>query len=538
MESSPSLPSRETPFAALSTLIRELEHTSSRLEKRRRIAELLRSLDPKEVSPAVLMLVAGIFPEAEAKALNVGHATAHSALEAARDTLPTSEPLSILEVHRRFEEIALVRGRESVQQRRALLTELFEKCAPSDRQIILSIIFGELRIGVSEGMMLEAIADAAEVSPELVRTAQSFLGNLGKVAEIALRGGAEELQSVALQILSPVKPMLASLATDFDEVLQEHGGQTAAEFKLDGARIQIHRLGDQIRVFTRRLSDVTASVPEVVEVARDLKATSLVVEGETLAVDGQQKPLPFQELMRRFRRIHDVEALRKEIPLRLFLFDLLYLDGESWMARPYRERWDRLERLVPAPLLVSRLVSSDRVQLEAFLQQALRAGHEGLMAKNLESPYQSGKRGKLWFKIKPAETLDMVILAAEWGHGRRAGTLSNYWLGVRDGDQWQMIGKTFKGLTDQQRLDLMQRLLEIKTSEDSWVVHVRPELVVEVAYNEIQASPRYSSGYALRFARVVRIREDKGAMDADTYDRLKSLYLRQFERKGKFAAEL
>src|SRR5215471_4012086 len=538
MESSPSLPSRETPFAALSTLIRELEHTSSRLEKRRRIAELLRSLDPKEVSPAVLMLVAGIFPEAEAKALNVGHATAHSALEAAGDTLPTSEPLSILEVHRRFEEIALVRGRESVQQRRALLTELFEKCAPSDRQIILSIIFGELRIGVSEGMMLDAIADAAEVSPKLVRTAQSFLGNLGKVAEIALRGGAEELQSVALQILSPVKPMLASLATDFDEVLQEHGGQTAAEFKLDGARIQIHRLGDQIRVFTRRLSDVTASVPEVVEVARDLKATSLVVEGETLAVDGQQKPLPFQELMRRFRRIHDVEALRKEIPLRLFLFDLLYLDGESWMARPYRERWDQLERLVPAPLLVSRLVSSDRVQLEAFLQQALRAGHEGLMAKNLESPYQSGKRGKLWFKIKPAETLDMVILAAEWGHGRRAGTLSNYWLGVRDGDQWQMIGKTFKGLTDQQRLDLMQRLLEIKTSEDSWVVHVRPELVVEVAYNEIQASPRYSSGYALRFARVVRIREDKGAMDADTYDRLKSLYLQQFERKGKFAAEV
>ena len=538
MESSPSLPSRETPFAALSTLIRELEHTSSRLEKRRRIAELLRSLDPKEVSPAVLMLVAGIFPEAEAKALNVGHATAHSALEAARDTLRASEPLRILEVHRRFEEIAVVRGRESVQQRRALLTELFEKSAPNDRQIILSIIFGELRIGVSEGMMLEAIADAAEVSPELVRTAQSFLGNLGKVAEIALRGGAEELQSVALQILSPVKPMLASLATDFDEVLQEHGGQTAAEFKLDGARIQIHRLGDQIRVFTRRLSDVTASVPEVVEVARDLKATSLVVEGETLAVDGQQKPLPFQELMRRFRRIHDVETLRKEIPLRLFLFDLLYLDGESWMARPYRERWDRLERLVPAPLLVSRLVSSDRVQLEAFLQQALRAGHEGLMAKNLESPYQSGKRGKLWFKIKPADTLDMVILAAEWGHGRRAGTLSNYWLGVRDGDQWQMIGKTFKGLTDQQRLDLMQRLLEIKTSEDSWVVHVRPELVVEVAYNEIQASPRYSSGYALRFARVVRIREDKGAMEADTYDRLKSLYLRQFERKGKFAAEL
>jgi DNA ligase 1 len=537
MESSPSLSPRETPFAALSALIRELERTSGRLEKRRRIAQLLRSLDPKEVSPTVLMLVAGIFPEAEAKVLNVGHATAQSALEAARDAPPAPEPLSILEVHRRFDQIALVRGRESVQQRRAFLAELFARSTPEDRQIILSIIFGELRIGVSEGIMLEAIADTAEVSPELVRAAQTFLGDLGKVAEIALRGGAEELQSVALQILSPVKPMLASLATDFDEVLSEHGGRTAAEFKLDGARIQIHRLAEQIRVFTRRLSDVTASVPEVVEVAQALKATSLVVEGETLAVDGEQRPLPFQELMRRFRRIHDVEALRKEIPLKLFLFDLLYLDGENLMPRPYRERWDRLERLVPAPLLVPRLVSSDRAQLETFLQQALGAGHEGLMAKNLESPYQSGKRGKLWFKIKPAETLDVVILAAEWGHGRRTGTLSNYWLGVRDGDQWQMIGKTFKGLTDQQRLDLMQRLLQVKTSEDSWVVHVRPELVVEVAYNEIQASPRYSSGYALRFARVVRIREDKSAMDADTYDRLKSLYLRQFERKGRFAAE-
>jgi DNA ligase-1 len=533
MESTTPGAAGETSFAALCALIRQLEHTSGRLDKRRQIAQLLRNLRRDEVSPAVLLLVAAIFPEAEAKVLNIGHATATSALEAARGNSENAQPATILEVSRRFEEIAAVRGRESVQQRRALLTELFQRSSPDERQILLGIIFGELRIGVSEGMMLAAIADAAGVSPDLVRAAQTFLGNLGKVAEIALRGGVEELRSIALRLLSPVKPMLASLATDFDGVLREHGGKTAAEFKLDGARIQIHRLSDEIRVFTRRLSDVTRSVPEVVEAARGLPATSFVLEGEVLAVDRQHRPLPFQELMRRFRRIHDVEALRQGIPLQLFLFDLLYLDGEDWMPRPYRERWSQLERLVPSKLLVPRRVSSSPAELEAFLQEALRSGHEGLMAKQLDSPYQSGKRGKLWFKIKPAETLDLVILAAEWGHGRRSGTLSNYWLGVRDQGEWQMIGKTFKGLTDQQRLDLMQHLLQLKTSEDKWTVHVRPELVVEVAYNEIQVSPRYSSGYALRFARIARIREDKGPLDADTYERLKSLYARQFERKGR-----
>jgi DNA ligase-1 len=387
-------------------------------------------------------------------------------------------------------------------------------------------------------MMLEAIAEAARVPPERVRAAQTYLGDLGKLADLALRGGSSELEAVALRVLSPVKPMLASLAPSFEEVLREHGGRTAAEFKLDGARIQIHRLDDQVRVFTRRLSDVTASIPEVVEVARGLPGNSFVLEGEVLAVDKQGKPLPFQDLMRRFRRIHEVESLRKEIPLRLSLFDLLYLNGESWIAKPYNERWLALERLVPAPLLVPRQISSTAAELEAFLQSALTAGHEGLMAKHLNSPYQAGKRGKLWFKIKPAETLDLVIVAAEWGHGRRTGTLSNYWLAVRDGTEWRMIGKTFKGLTDQERLDLMQRLLALKTSEDSWTVHVRPALVVEVAYNEVQVSPRYESGYALRFARIVRIRDDKGPEDADTYERLKSLYARQFERKGRVGEAL
>ncbi len=532
MESTEPQSKDETAFDSLRQLVRALERTSSRLEKRRLIARLLRNLRPDEVAPAVLMLVAGIFPEAESKVLNVGQATTRGALEIASARPDDAPPLTILEVHRRFEEIAAISGRDSMQQRRALLAALFGRGTAEERDILLGIIFGELRIGVSEGMMLEAIADAAEVPPVKVREAQAFLGNLGKVAEVSLQQGIGGLSAIALKILSPVKPMLASLATDFDEILREHGGQTAAEFKLDGARIQIHRLAGEVRIFTRRLSDVTRSVPELVEIARELPAASFVVEGEVLAIDRHGKPLPFQELMRRFRRIHEIEALRQEIPLQLFLFDLLYLDGESWMAKPYRDRWKRLEELVPGALLVPRLLSATAKELDAFLQTALRAGHEGLMAKQLDSPYQSGKRGKLWFKIKPAETLDVVILAAEWGHGRRAGTLSNYWLGVRDGTEWQMVGKTFKGLTDQQRLDLMERLLRIKTSEDSWKVEVRPELVVEVEYNEIQASPRYASGFALRFARIARIRDDKGPLEADTYDRLKSLYARQFERKG------
>ena len=537
MESAPSKGIEETSFAALCAVIRDLESTSGRLDKRRRIAQLLRNLHREEISPAVLMLVAGIFPEAEAKALNIGHATVHSALEIASHSSGQSAPLTILAVNGRFEEIARVRGREAVEQRRKLLVDLFARSSPDERQALVGIISGELRIGVSEGMMLEAISEAAEVPPARVRAAQTFLGNLGKVAEIALRGGAKELQSIALKILSPVKPMLASLATDFVEVLQDHGGRTSAEFKLDGARIQIHRFAEEVRVFTRQLSDVTRSVPEVVEVARALPASSFILEGEALAVDDRNRPLPFQDLMRRFRRIHDVEALRRQIPLNLYLFDLLSLEGEDWMSRPYVERFTALERLVPAELLVPRRISSTPEELEAFLDQSLRSGHEGLMAKQLDSPYQSGKRGKLWFKIKPAETLDLVILAAEWGHGRRSGTLSNYWLGIRDGAQWQMIGKTFKGLTDQQRLDLMQRLLQLKTSEDTWKVDVRPEVVVEVAYNEIQVSPRYSSGYALRFARIVRIRDDKGPQDADTYERLQSLYKGQFERKGQLKTD-
>lgn len=258
------------------------------------------------------------------------------------------------------------------------------------------------------------------------------------------------------------------------------------------------------------------------------------MEGEVVALDDRGKPRPFQDLMRRFRRVHDVEALRREIPLRLYVFDIVYRDGEMLIDRPYRERWASLASLVPADLLAKRTVASSVAEVEAFLQGALEAGHEGVMAKAPDSDYTPGKRGKKWFKIKPAETLDVAIVAAEWGHGRRRGTLSNYHLAVRDADtgRFAMIGKTFKGLTDAERLEMTRRLQGLKVSDDRWVVHVRPEVVVQVAYNEIQRSPHYPSGFALRFARIARIRDDKAPDEADTYARLKELYEKQFERKG------
>ena len=527
--------SSETSFASLAQLARSLEATPKRLEKRALIAAFLRSLRPDEVAPAVHLVVGRIFAEADERALNVGWATLRRALEGKRQTTLTAEPLTVQEVSRAFSAIAAAWGADSVRERRRLLESLLGRVAAEDRDILLRIVFGEMRIGVNEGVMLEGIADAAGVDPDAVRSAHMFLGDLGRVAEIALTAGLAGLRGSGLRLLYPVKPMLAEMAEDLGEVLEEHGGETAVEFKLDGARIQIHRDGDAVRIFSRRLSDVTGSLPEIVAFARGLHARRFVVEGEVVAVDHAGRPLPFQDLMRRFRRVHDIDAAAQEIPLRLYLFDLLALEGDSLIDVPYRERWPRLEALVPREVLTPRKIARTTEAIEAFLRESLAAGHEGLMAKALDSTYTVGKRGKKWFKIKPADRLDLAIVAAEWGSGRREGWLSNYWLAVRDEATggFQMIGKTFKGLTDEEFEAMTARMKALATSEERWGFHVRPEVVVEVAYNEIQRSPRYASGFALRFARIARIREDKGPGDADTYARLKELYAKQFERKGR-----
>jgi DNA ligase-1 len=521
-----------TPFAALCDSVAKLEKTSSRLEKRRIAAEFLKSLRPDEVEAGALLIIGRVFPDADARSLNVGWATLQRVLEALPPVV-ASVPLSLLEVYRTFERVAATSGPDSQRARQDELAALLGRATEGERSVLMRVISGEMRTGASEGLMLEAIAEASGTKAASVRAASLFAGDVGSLARIALVEGEAALSALSVKLLEPVRPMLAELGESPAGVLAEHGGETAVEFKLDGVRIQLHRSGEEVKIFSRRLTEMTRSIPEIVEWARTVPAQSFLAEGEVVAVDAQGRPRPFQEVMRRMTRVHDIDASRKEIPLELRLFDLLWLDGQSLLGAPYRERWAALEALVPEERRVPRLVTSDAAEIEAFLARAMALGHEGLMAKDLSAPYAVGKRGKRWLKLKPAETLDVALLAAEWGHGRRQGTLSNYWLGVRHGEEWEMLGKTFKGLTDAERLQVMERLLAAKVSETDWVVHVRPEVIVEVTYNEIQKSPRYTSGFSLRFARVTRIRDDKGPADADTYERVESLYQRQFERKAR-----
>ena len=533
------MPAPETSFSTIVDIAAKLAATTKRLEKRRLIAEYLRTLRPDEIPAAALLLVGKVFPEVEQKALNVGWATLRRALGATRQVTLAPNPLTILDVQRAFDAIAATSGKDSVAKKRRLLEGLLGRATSPEQEWLLRSMFTDMRIGVNDGVMLEALADAATVDLDLVRLGHMFTGDIGRTAAVAVLRGEAGLSALGLRLFTPVKPMMAEMAGDLQDVLEAHGGETALEHKFDGARIQVHRRGDEVRVFSRRLPDVTASVPEVLEIARKLPAKEFLIEGEVVALDAQGRPRPFQDLMRRFRRVHDIDALRKEIPLRLYLFDIVYLGGEVLISRPYRERWEVLASLVPSELLAARRIARTVPEVEVFLKEAMEAGHEGLMAKALDSDYVPGKRGKKWFKIKPVETLDCAVVAAEWGHGRRTGTLSNVHLAVRGGPtgEWAMIGKTFKGLTDAERLAMTERLRALKTSEDEWTVHVRPEVVVEVAYNEIQRSPHYPSGFALRFARISRVRDDKGPREADTYERLQSLYEGQFKRKGAAVRE-
>jgi DNA ligase-1 len=334
--------------------------------------------------------------------------------------------------------------------------------------------------------------------------------------------------------------MLAEMADDARQVLAELKDGTAFEYKLDGARIQIHRKDEKVRIFSRRLTDVTDSIPEIVDFAKtQVRASEFLIEGEVVATGAAGKPIPFQDLMRRFRRVHEIDDMAGKIPLKLYLFDALQVDGKTLIDQPYTDRWRILSQIVPAERLAPRIITSDVKIVESFLESALKEGHEGLMAKSLTSNYSIGARGKKWFKIKPADKLDVVIVAADWGSGRRVGWLSNYHLAVRDEEtsEFLVIGKTFKGLTDVEFETITKRLQEIKTRDGRYTVYVKPSIVAEVAYNEIQKSPRYKSGFALRFARISRFRDDKGPDDAGTLQRLQQLYDKQFENKDRLNME-
>jgi len=527
----------DTPFLELASLCAELEKTTKKKEKSRLISDFFRILREEEIAPAVFLIVGTIFPESDQRVLEVGGRTLWKIEEGRGKQAPLIQrPLTILQVYKYLEEIAAVSGKGSRKRKEALLKSLFSQASPTEAEYLTRILFGEMRIGVNEGMMLEAIAEAAEIDLRLVRRSHMMLGDLGEVAFRALKEGEAGLQRVSVQLFKPIKPMLAEMSYNLKEVFERHGGETAFEYKFDGARIQIHKRDQQVKIFSRRLTDVTESLPDIVDLIREkIGVKEVLLEGEVVAIGADGKPLPFQDLMRRFRRVHELGDMVKRIPLKLHLFDIVYFNGKSLIDTPYRERWNLLSQICEEGLLAERIVTNSVSEAEGFLKRAMEAGHEGLMAKALNSGYAPGVRGKLWFKIKPADYLDLVIIAADWGYGRRTGWLSNYHLAARDEEtgEYLVVGKTFKGLTDEEFTEMTRQLQGLKVSEGPYTVYVKPSIVVEIAYNEIQKSLHYKSGFALRFARITRVREDKGPQEADTLNRIRGLYEKQFEHKAK-----
>ncbi len=530
----------ETPFLELARLFEALETTTKRNEKKALICAFLLRVGAEEVAPALTFLTGRVFPDADARILDVGGRTIWRLEQGPQQTLLNPTPLTILAVHRLFTEVAAVQGPRSRRRKEELIEGLLSQATPLERKYLTRLILGEMRIGVVDGVALEAAADAAAVDAGLVRRAVMLRGDLGQVAALALTQGATGLRHVRVTLFTPVKPMLATMAYDVAEVLATQAGPMGFEYKFDGARVQLHLRGGDVKVFSRRLSDVTSSVPDVVAAAMaQITAETALLDGEVVAYGSENRPFPFQDLMRRFRRIHRVDALTERIPLRLHLFDALHLNGEMLIDRPYHERWQRLAAVCAPTLLADRLVTDRVAEAEAFLHAAVTHGHEGLVAKALHSRYTPGTRGQQWFKIKPVETLDLVITAADWGYGRRTGWLSNYHLAARNaatGEYWS-VGKTFKGLTDEEFQAMTRRLQQLARKKTRYTVYVAPRIVVEVAFNEIQRSPQYPSGFALRFARITRIREDKGPEDADTLDRLQALYDQQFAYKSRLPVE-
>jgi DNA ligase-1 len=406
------------------------------------------------------------------------------------------------------------------------MRELTRAATDSEQRFLIALLMGELRQGALDGVMVDAVAKAAKVPLALIRQAFMLRGSLPPVAAIALCGGAAALSAIGLRVGRPVRPMLASPASSISEALGKIS-PAALEWKLDGIRVQIHRGGADIRVFTRTLDDITSRVPELVEVAASLDVRDVVLDGEAIALDEHGRPRPFQQTAARTSSHLDVGKLRRDVPLSVFLFDVLSLDGEPLLAKPAHERQRVLARVVPEARRVPRLVTDDPATAAEFFTGAIAHGHEGVVAKSLDAPYEAGRRGAAWLKVKPRHTLDLVVLAAEWGHGRRRGKLSNLHLGARDGDGgFVMLGKTFKGLTDEMLAWQTEEFLRLETHRDAYTVYVRPEMVVEVAFDGVQTSPRYPGGMALRFARVLRYRPDKRADDADHVDAVRAIHAR------------
>ncbi|XHH10435.1 MAG: ATP-dependent DNA ligase [Candidatus Bathyarchaeia archaeon] len=560
-------------FKALSELLEKVEATNKRLEIIDQVAQFLKTLNADETEPAVNFMVARAFPKHSQKSLDVSWSTIvrilqritsfnwklfQSAMAATGDigsatkkvlensktkkqTQLLEQPLTIIEVKRTFEAIAQISGSGARERKERLITALLSQASPVETKYLVKVFTGEMRTGLHEGLTEQAVARAFDVPLLKVQHSSMVLGDIGEVAAAIKTKGAESLETVGFRVFRPVQLMLAQTADSVQEALMEQDGALALEYKYDGARVQIHLNAGKVEVFSRRLTNVTGSLPEVVEVVKqNISAGSAILEGEVISLDASGYPIAFQHLMKRFKRIKDIAETKEKIPLTLILFDILFLNGESLIANTYLKRRQILAQVAGNLTLSQQIVTDQPIRAQEFMQKALKAGHEGLMAKKLDSPYTPGRRGKRWLKIKQVlEPLDLVITAAEYGYGRRKGWLSDYYLAARDPEDGGFldVGKTFKGLTDAEIVDLTVRLKELAVSQEGHRVTVMPKIVVEVAYNEIQQSPKYKSQMALRFARITRIRDDKSPEQASTIAQVRGIYEGQFNKKGKYKTD-
>ena len=498
--------------------------TSRRLEKTSTLAACLRQLVPEEIEIGVAFLSG----ETRQRRIGIGPAL----LREVRSEGATTPSLELAAVDGALSQLAETVGSGSSALRSRLLKGLFARATHKEQDFLLRLLLGELRQGALEGLMVEAVAQAASLPVIEVRRATMLAGDLAGVARVALSAGSTGLGRFSIQLFRPVQPMLAQPVEEIAHALKALG-TAALEWKLDGARVQVHKANGSVRVFSRGLNEVTHAVPEIAAAVAQLPAREIILDGEAIALKADATPQPFQVTMRRFGRKLDVARLRETLPLSVYFFDCLHLDGEPLIDQTAASRFEALAAALPEALVIPRLVTDDLAQAQAFFQAALRQGHEGIMAKSLDASYLAGNRGSSWLKLKQAQTLDLVVLAAEWGNGRRRGWLSNLHLGARDAatGEYVMLGKTFKGMTDAMLAWQTDTLLKLELHRDAYTVYVRPELVVEIAFNDLQASSQYPGGLALRFARIKRYRTDKKASDADSIDTVRAVFAQQIAQR-------
>lgn len=496
-------------FAELAEVSNRVAATSARGEKTTILAEAVAGMLNDEVAIGVAFL-AGVVPQGR---LGVGYASLQDLPS------PTGHPaLTLQQVDDELAGLAALSGPGSSATRQELIGRLVADMTRTEQEFFAALLVGGLRQGANERLMMDAVAKAMRVPAKLVRRAVMFTGDIGEVA-IAAVAGREAVEAIGLRLFRPILPMLAKTASSVPEGI-ESLGEAIVERKLDGARIQVHLSDGEVRVYTRNLNDVTERLPEVVAAVAEFSVTSLVLDGEAIALRPDGRPYPFQVTMGRFGS----ETENTAVVLTPFFFDVLHVDGRDCFDMPFAARSEALSNAVPEQFQVPRLITSDPAAGQAFFDETIAAGHEGVILKSLEDPYEAGKRGAGWLKVKPVHTLDLVVLAVEWGSGRRKGWLSNIHLGARTGDGFVMLGKTFKGMTDKMLEWQTKRFTELETHRKGRVVYIRPEQVVEIAFDGIQASSRYPGGMALRFARVKGYRDDKTADEADTIETVRGMF--------------